>query len=344
MIVDSDQSKMAALTIKVLRNIGRMIRGIRGNSATFHTACTDLSTREWDPVSWPGVVYGSAASDLIYEELSAAKPSMICRFGTTELATITAATTPITLKNILKLITGDEVVRDIGMHDGLIRGLCMFSGFFPPEVPEGRKFVDLMLADMGQIDIFGTWVKQEKHLAKELASVRKIRFRDMEPYMHENPWTRILAGRKVLVVHPFAETIEAQFRNKRTYLFSNPKMLPEFDLKTIKAVQSIAYNQTSFASWFEALDHMKYLISNTEFDIAIIGCGAYGMPLAAHVKRIGKKAVHLGGQTQLLFGIKGKRWETGHDEIKRMFNDHWVYPDEIDRPNKYKSIEAGAYW
>ena len=40
------------------------------------------------------------------------------------------------------------------------------------------------------------------------------------------------------------------------------------------------------------------------FDIALIGCGAYGFPLAAFVKGIGKKAVHIGGPLQLFFGIK----------------------------------------
>ena len=33
------------------------------------------------------------------------------------------------------------------------------------------------------------------------------------------------------------------------------------------------------------------------------------MPLAAFIKSIGKKAVHLGGSTQILFGIKGERWD-----------------------------------
>ena len=46
-----------------------------------------------------------------------------------------------------------------------------------------------------------------------------------------------------------------------------------------------------------------------DFDVAIIGCGAYGFPLAAKLKQAGKQAIHLAGATQLLFGIKGKRWE-----------------------------------
>ena len=41
-------------------------------------------------------------------------------------------------------------------------------------------------------------------------------------------------------------------------------------------------------------------IAEIDFEVALIGCGAYGLPLAAHVKRLGKKAVHLGGATQNL--------------------------------------------
>lgn len=67
-----------------------------------------------------------------------------------------------------------------------------------------------------------------------------------------------------------------------------------------------------------------------DFEIAILGCGAYGFPLAAYIKSIGKKAVHVGGTAQLIYGIKGKRWE------KRDFiNDAWVSP----RPE-----ESGCYW
>lgn len=344
MNTDSGQNRLVALTIKLLRNLGKRVRTIRGNSSSFYPQCTDLTTQFWNPARFPNVVYGTAASDLIYEELLANKPSMICRFGTVELATISSATMPFTALNALKLASGDEFVRDIGMHAGLLRGLCNNAGFFPPDVCEGRKFVSLMLEDMQHIDVLGVWCKQEQYFAQALSAARKVRFRDMEPYMHENPWTRILAGKRVLVVHPFVDTIKQQYEKKRTLLFGNPLMLPEFELLTIKAVQSIANNRTPFATWFDALDSMKDQISSTDFDITIIGCGAYGMPLAAHVKRIGKKAVHMGGQTQLLFGIKGKRWETGHDQIRRLFNEHWVYPGDQEKPKGFGLVEDGAYW
>lgn len=91
---------------------------------------------------------------------------------------------------------------------------------------------------------------------------------------------------------------------------------------------------------------MKNEINKTDFDIAIIGCGAYGFSLAAHVKRIGKKAVHLGGATQLLFGIIGKRWESADIYIKKFTfkNDYWVRPLESEKPNNSEKVEGSTYW
>ena len=44
--------------------------------------------------------------------------------------------------------------------------------------------------------------------------------------------------------------------------------------------------------------------------VALLGCGAYGMPLGAFIKDgLKKPAIHVDGVLQLLFEIKGKRWD-----------------------------------
>ena len=58
----------------------------------------------------------------------------------------------------------------------------------------------------------------------------------------------------------------------------------------------------------------------TSFDVAIIGCGAYGMPLGAMLKDAGKTVIHLGGVTQILFGIKGKRWD--ENKTSELYNQY----------------------
>ncbi|MDZ4290077.1 MAG: hypothetical protein U0984_19075, partial [Prosthecobacter sp.] len=126
-------------------------------------------------------------------------------------------------------------------------------------------------------------------------------------------------------------------------LFQDQRVLPEFELKTYKSVQSIANTKTRFATWFDALEFMKEQVGQIDFDVAILGCGAYGFPLAAHVKRMGRKAIHLGGATQILFGIKGKRWENIPD-VSILMNEHWQRPMPSEMPDGGDKVEGGAYW
>lgn len=61
---------------------------------------------------------------------------------------------------------------------------------------------------------------------------------------------------KVLIIHPFVETIKKQYQ-RREEIFPGTDILPEFDLKTLKAVQTIAGERDDrFSTWFEALEYM----------------------------------------------------------------------------------------
>ena len=147
-----------------------------------------------------------------------------------------------------------------------------------------------------------------------------------------------------MVIHPFTETIKSQYLEHRTEIFKGTNFLPKFELKTIKAVQTLAGTRDDrFENWFQALDYMTDAISHVDFDIAIIGCGAYGYPLAARIKQMGKKVVHMGGSSQLLFGIIGDRW-INHPRIKPWINDSWVRPSKNEQPAGFKNVEGGCYW
>ena len=88
---------------------------------------------------------------------------------------------------------------------------------------------------------------------------------------------------------------------------------------------------------------MKKQKKESDFDIAIIGCGAYGFPLAAYIKSIGKQAIHLGGATQYLFGIKSNACEQ-QLEFKNLMNEYWVRPSMTEKPKNYMNVESGRYW
>jgi hypothetical protein len=225
------------------------------------------------------------------------------------------------------------------------------AGFFSPSIEQLDKFGEEMMSAMPLLDVLGSWCKEEGYFLDKLSKATFIDLELLNPAWgcDSEPWTLALEGKKVLVVHPFTDTIQAQYA-QRSHVHKDPRLLPEFTLITLKAVQSITGQKPdNFETWFEALHYMQNEIDMIDYDICIIGCGAYGFPLAAHCKRQGKKAIHLGGATQLLFGIKGKRWEdpnygfNGKNYLSFM-TPYWVRPSETETPQKSSDIEDGCYW
>jgi len=221
------------------------------------------------------------------------------------------------------------------------------AGVFPDDDATLDRFAQVYLKSISQADVMAVWFNRgEATLLKEHSPrTRLIELNALNAMCYENPWTSALAGKTVLVIHPFAASIESQYRTHRTELFDDPAVLPEFTLKTLKPVQSIAGTPSGFSDWFAALADTQARIAAEQFDIAIIGAGAYGLPLGAFVKGLGKQAVHLGGATQLLFGIKGRRWETEYaDTIAPLFNEHWVRPSAEETPPEASDVEGACYW
>jgi hypothetical protein len=273
---------------------------------------------------------GEIVSQLIQNELLNQKSVMIARFGSTEIKAILYPYIPFFLRYFIK--------------KRIFENMYTLSGFFPSNDETIRKFSQMMIEDLKIIDILGSWRIEEIFLEKYYPKAIRVKLNNLEPYFQNHPWSIALKGKKVLVIHPFNEIIENQYNNKREFLFKNPNVLPAFhSLQTIKSVQTIAGQKSDYIDWFSALNYMKSEVDKRNFDIAIIGCGAYGFPLAAHIKRMGKKAIHLGGATQILFGIKGKRWVENPD-FRYIINEYFVSPSEIDKVNNAHKVEGACYW
>ena len=290
---------------------------------------------------------GQMANDYIYENLNAmpSKPLMCAKFGTTELGVVCAY--EIKHSYPLKAYLDDFLHGRVSVyHKNILDSLCRLSGFFPNNLQLGEQFYNLVLDDMREIDVLASYIYEEKYIAKYLNCVKVDLDGYYAPFLWKNPWTKYLKGKKVLVVHPFVDSIRYQYENNRCKLFENPDVLPEFaELHTIKAVQTIADQEDSrFETWFDALQYMKDEISKIDFDIALIGCGAYGMCLAAHVKRMGKQAVHLAGWTQMLFGVYGERWIKDQPQYAKFINENWIRPLESEKPKGAEKVEGGCYW
>ena len=294
-----------------------------------------------------GITDPQKASDLIYSYLMSEEPCMVARFGSTELMTMVNYLGVYYLENrsIIKYIQGKEP--DWWWNDKCLSQMCQWSGFFPPTIEKVEQFCEMMIKDIPHVDILGSWLLDEQYFHKELNKALRVEFELLNPFFAQKPWTMALENKKILVVHPYSQTIESQY-NKRDLLFENRHILPDYDLKTIQAVQSLGGHGHGFSDWFEALEYMKAKMDDTDYDICLLGCGAYGFPLAAHAKRKGKKAIHIGGSLQLLFGIKGARWENpaynAQYNYAALINEHWVRPNENEKSKNASQVENACYW
>ncbi len=275
----------------------------------------------------------TAINQKIFQMIKSNEPFMAGRFGAVELSTVRTFDFQINTK-----------------YKIVLSQLKNNAGFFSADCKSVINFTQLMLKSIPEVDVMGIWALpfEDYYLnhygKKDLLTTYLL---DLEPWSApQNPWTAALEGKKVLVIHPFAETIKKQYE-KRELLFPDTDILPKFQLKTLKAVQTVAGQKDErFATWFDALEWMYQEALKVDFDVAIIGCGAYGFPLAAKLKQAGKQAIHLAGATQLLFGIKGRRWEENDafSYVQKFFNDAWVYPAEEDKPKNAEIVEGGCYW
>lgn len=251
---------------------------------------------------------------LIYEKIKSNKPFMVARYGSNEF------------RNLFDNNEFDT--------------LCSNAGFFPNDKTYLKKFRKEYFESSKKIDILAIW-NYQNNFFKKIKLIKKYpNIKHLIPLgsagQENHKWIKALENKKILIIHPFKATIEQQMK-KRKQLEILPKIKK---LEVIQAVQTIAGNKDSrFKDWFEALDYMKKEIDEKDFDIALVGCGAYGLPLSAYIKEKKKQVIHMGGGLQLLFGIKGKRWEKSG-----RFTKYWTYPLEQDVPKNNKIIEGGCYW
>ena len=274
------------------------------------------------------VISAEEGNQSIGKMILSGNSAMIARCGATEMRCV------------------EEYLSTGNFSDKIRKEISELSGVFPTTDENLKKFCKFYIDCTAQADMLALWgVGAESKVVRRMDR-KKTEFMELtalEPYYFNAPWSATLKNKKVLVIHPFVNSILKQYR-KRVKLFEDSNVLPEFaSLECIKAVQSIAGQKTEYATWFDALEHMEQEISKCDFDVAIIGAGAYSLPLAAYVKKIGKIAVQMSGSTQILFGIKGKRWEQIH-EISKFFNENWIRPSEDETPKGSTKVEGGSYW
>lgn len=219
------------------------------------------------------------------------------------------------------------------------------AGIFPTSDAGLAAFAQVYQEALQHVDLLGFW--QSEHQAALVSQIIPLPalcpLSALEPFRQSQPWSEALEGRSVVVVHPFAESIQAQYRRHGSGLFADARVLPPFDLQVCRPPLTHAPMTEGFCSWRDALQHLQDRVLGMSFDVALLGCGAYGLPLAAALRREGRQVIHLGGALQLLFGIRGRRWDRD-PQIQGLTTSDWIRPSATETPNAAVGIEGGCYW
>lgn len=270
----------------------------------------------------------------IYEVVKSGKALAIGKLGSTELGA---------LRSYLRCLNSSKIDELTSRHR---QSLFMYTGVFPDNILMFKKYCSFIINDiLPEINVMGVWFNngESKIIKKYCTSFRPVTLASLVPYIWNKPWTKALEGKRVLVIHPFVNTIRQQYLKRDLIWPNNHNVIPEFDLQLLRVPFYPALVPPLYKDWFETLGALQSEMRKINFDIALIGAGAYSLPLAVYAKKLGKQGIHTGGDTQMIFGIKGARWDNW-TVFNKYYNDAWVRPNIEDTPEKNSIIESGCYW
>ncbi len=240
--------------------------------------------------------------------------------------------------------------KDIVWNESILNNLFVGAGVFPSNITSVFEFIDEQLKSLSYIDCYALWSMNDINFEYSLINHFNpnsvfIELQSLEPFYFGSPWSEYLQDKKVLVISPFVESIKKQYTNRK-FLWDDSRVLPDFDLITLYHPASYnLYNEKphNYSSWLEMVNVIKGQMNKIDYDVALIGTGASSLSLVAEAKKHNKSAIHLGGGLQILFGIKGGRWDFGNVD-KFLYNDYWIRPNIEETPILKNINENGCYW
>lgn len=279
------------------------------------------------------VLAPQSGNQLLAATIREGRPMAVAKIGAAELFSI---------RHYLAHRDAAGSVQDWGRH--AVR-LYKCAGVFPVDAAEHSRFARTYLDAVGQIDALAVWFRWgERAVVRDYAPhATYIPMSALEPFRHFQPWSAALHGKRVLVVSPFGMTIRAQYERRELVWAGRPGVLPDFEMDVLCPPPHAHLVPPVDLNWSSALARLKDEMTARDWDVAVIGAGAWSLPLAAHARALGRWGIHLGGATQLLFGVLGARWERD-DEIRKLANAAWTRPSAEERPQRYLTVEEGCYW
>jgi hypothetical protein len=227
------------------------------------------------------------------------------------------------------------------------------AGIHTQDEDSVREYVHRLTAAYDHCTMIAEWEKVGKVysftgpgqdlITERTPTIPKISALALEPYYFEESWMEALEGKRILIVHPFVETIQKQIPHLPD-LFPGRSWFKNCTFQFVAPPLTLAGNHQD-KDWQEHYRAcMEQFNTLEEYDIALVAAGGYGMILADDIfTKYKKSVIYIGGALQLFFGIIGKRW-FDNKNILRLMTDEWVRPDPSEKPSNFTRVEKGCYW
>lgn len=161
-------------------------------------------------------------------------------------------------------------------------------------------------------------------------------------------YTKLFANKRILIINPIASFLASRATKSifedvwqdRAFWWEPAEVLA-FDIPNGIAPET----RKEFGNSHNLFKHISEGLHqrSAQFDIALIGAGSYGIPIASEIKRLNKIAIVMGGHLQMVFGVYGNRW-LALPNWQSIINNQWVRPPERYRPSTYLFQDNGCYW
>ena len=278
------------------------------------------------------------SNDIIIELIKSNKPFYITRLG--DLESVISIQFMINNKLNTQILKKNNSLYNAGIYSkNDLAKIELFCKMYNKSVIESDYLAS-----------FENLYVENQNFYKNNFNVNQIHSRVLEPFylLEKNviPWTHYLKNKKILIIHPFIKSFKKQLNNdfqifKDKRLFDRNQQFVFY-----KSYQTIAGNHIH-NDWYETFTLMCEDIKNIDFDIALLGCGGYGLPLCHYIKTdLNKPAIYIGGGLQLLFGVFGERWENSEfwNKIIDENNCKFIRPSQEEICNNSNTIENNCYW
>lgn len=244
-------------------------------------------------------------------------------------------------------------------YEAMLRYHCEFQfGLFPTDTSFLHEFAQFYTKHVQQIDILGLFqADQEEKIIKEshlnsLFIPYQLTEPDRSlPANESNCYFPFFEGKKILIISPFGDLLKSR-ANKDTFeavwLSIGKKWFWPSEVNAYEIPYSYVTSVNTYKKYTNSMtlfDSICTNIKEVDFDIAFIGAGALGLPIASHLKNQCKIAISLGGHLQVLFGIVGGRWSKDEFWTTNYINERWIeMPKKYHPENKSILTDNGAYW